>query len=59
MHNLFLGSTKRFMEKAWRNDNNRLINNNQLQLIDQIIQAAPPPADIGRILYKILVDFQV
>ena len=47
MHNLFLGSTKRFMEKAWRNDDNCLISNAQLQLIDQIIQAAPPPADIG------------
>ncbi len=30
MYNLFLESTKRFMKKAWRNDNNHLINNNQL-----------------------------
>jgi len=55
MHNLFLGTSKRMLEKAWLSTNR--IDSKQLKSIQKIIDSMPTPSDIGRIPHKIASGF--
>jgi hypothetical protein len=56
MHNLYLGTAKRIMKK-WTSGNQPLISIHDLKNIQAIINATPPPSDIGRIPFKIASQF--
>ena len=55
MHNLFLGTSKRMLEKAWLSTNK--IDSKQLKSIQKVIDSIPIPSDIGRIPHKIASGF--
>ncbi|CAB5180826.1 unnamed protein product [Rhizophagus irregularis] len=56
MHNLYLGTAKRIMKK-WTSGEQPLISVHDLKKIQSIIDATPPPSDIGRIPHKIASQF--
>lgn len=56
MHNLYLGTAKRMM-KTWTSGEQPLISIYDLKKIQNIINATPPPSDIGRIPLKIASQF--
>ncbi|CAG8570595.1 12994_t:CDS:10 [Ambispora leptoticha] len=57
MHNIFLGTSKRIMQRAWMNDNFPKIGIKQLYEIQSLIDATPLPVDMGRINFKITSGF--
>jgi len=56
MHNLYLGTAKRMM-KEWTSSEQPLISIHDLKKIQSIVDATPPPSDIGRIPLKIASRF--
>ena len=57
MHNLFLGTAHRILDRAWLNSEPPRITRSQIQEIQKTIDATPLPSDMGRIPLKVASGF--
>ena len=57
MHNLFLGTARRILDRAWLNSEPPRITKSQIEEIQKAIDATPLPSDMGRIPLKVASGF--